>query len=73
MACSFHHTKKFSPSFSSIKVYRNEEKGFFKLEIYTKGQMACDLCKNEKEPLCIKYCATKALDLRESSYGKSTL
>lgn len=67
MACSFHHTKKFSPSFSSIEVYRNEENGIFKLRIYTtkdtKERVACDLCKNEEEPLCIKYCTTKALEL----------
>lgn len=65
MACSFHHAKKFSPTFSSIEVFRNEEKGLFKIEIYTKGPLACDLCKDENEPLCIKYCSAKALDLRK--------
>jgi Fe-S-cluster-containing dehydrogenase component len=60
IACSFHHAKKFSPSFSSIKVRRDEKEGFFNLEISN----TCDLCKDEREPLCIKYCAAKALDLK---------
>ena len=60
IACSYHHKKVFSPSLSSIEVTdRLEEPGFtvsFHLAS-TNSHLACDGCKGEDEPLCLKYCS----------------
>ena len=57
LACSFHHLKCFDPSNSSIKVYRDDEKGTLELSILS----TCDTCANEKVPLCILYCSSGCL------------
>lgn len=57
LICSFHHTGAFSPESSSIKIKRNEGTG----EIQTKVDSTCDLCKGEKQPICLKYCVYGAL------------
>jgi len=56
MACSYHLTRAFQPSASRIQVIWDSEQGEMHLQ---KGE--CDLCRGEKEPLCVKYCAPKAL------------
>lgn len=62
MACSFHHIRKYSRSYSSIKINKSS---IFNLEkraeiiIYyknDKGDPVCDLCKGEDSPLCIRFC-----------------
>ena len=59
LICSFHHTGEFNPEKSSIKVYRNYVDG----NITWSLDSTCDGCVNEKEPLCTKYCAYKAIEL----------
>lgn len=69
MMCTFHHRKVFGRKTSSIEVKRLERKGKFKIIIH-KGRenlhLACDLCKNEDVPLCVKFCPTKAIALKEA-------
>jgi len=57
LACSFHHTKSFWPDKSSINVSRNHVNG----EIEWSINKTCDLCVNEKLPLCVKFCPYNAL------------
>jgi len=70
IVCSYHHTKAFSRKTSSIHVKREERKGEFRIMIMNKNRgenthPLCDLCVDEKEPLCVKFCSTKALSLQE--------
>ena len=73
MACSFHHAKVFSRRLSSIKVSRNEKDRKIMIMIKKLGEnesKPCDVCYNEKEPLCVKYCtkgALKVVDLGEET------
>lgn len=62
LSCSWHHSRVFSPNLSDIKVTRNNRTGVIKWSI---DSSTCDLCNNEEEPLCIKYCAYKVLALKE--------
>lgn len=55
LACSWHFYKTFNPEASAIKVNRYDEE----IELYINS--TCDLCYQEDIPLCIKYCAPKAL------------
>ena len=57
LACSYHHTGTFQPSISSISVERDHLNGEWKWTLSD----SCDLCQNEKEPLCVKYCVRGAL------------
>lgn len=66
--CSYHHKKIFSRKTSSIHVRRIERKGEFKIIIYSKEtdkRAACDLCKGEKMPLCVKFCPREAIKIKE--------
>ncbi len=68
VVCAFHHRKIFSRKISSIHVKRKERKGEFEIEIFQNGKdkhLACDMCKGEKLPLCVKFCSTKALTVGE--------
>ena len=59
LACSFHHTKEFNPSVSSLKVLaRDEGPGYQVLLVTESGgaSRACDGCKNLDVPLCMEYC-----------------
>ena len=62
MMCSFHHRRVFSPDFSSIHVFRDNKTGIVSWSIDT----TCDSCKDEGEPLCVKYCLHGALRKEES-------
>ncbi len=53
LACSFHHKKFFSLTYSSISVVRNNQNGIVRWAI----DSTCDDCDGETEPLCQKYCA----------------
>ena len=60
IACSYHHKKVFCPSISSIEVTDRPEKLGFAVSFYiadANGHLACDRCKGEDEPLCLKYCS----------------
>jgi carbon-monoxide dehydrogenase iron sulfur subunit len=54
LACSFHKSghKFFNLEISSTKITRNNNNK----EITMMIDETCDLCENEKIPLCIKYC-----------------
>jgi anaerobic carbon-monoxide dehydrogenase iron sulfur subunit len=59
LACSFHRTQTFNPALSSIHVLSNNRTGERRYQV----DVSCDVCKNEAVPLCIKYCAYKAIKL----------
>ena len=66
VVCAFHHKKVFSRKISSVRVKRIERRGEFEIIIYSvnkDGHLACDLCRGEKEPLCVRFCSTKALTI----------
>lgn len=68
VVCAFHHDKIFSRKVSSIHVKRIERKGDLEAIIYREnenGHLACDLCVDEKEPLCVRFCSSKALVMEE--------
>jgi Fe-S-cluster-containing dehydrogenase component len=59
LACSFHHTKEFIPSVSSLKVLAREEGPGYQVLLVTEScgeSMACDGCKDLDVPLCMEYC-----------------
>lgn len=57
MVCSFHHTGAFWPEKASIKQYRNPQDGYHSWSF----DSTCDGCKDEEEPLCLKYCVYGAI------------
>ena len=57
IACSFHFSKVFSPQISAIRIWRSNVSGDIEINLHSN----CDLCNKEEEPLCVKYCAPKAL------------
>lgn len=59
LACSFHHTHSFWPEKSSIRVSRNPMNGKITWFI----DSTCDQCKEDKEPLCVKFCSYNALQM----------
>jgi ferredoxin len=69
LVCSYHHEGVFSRRSSSIRVKKVERRG--EVEI-TVGDVdfrrpSCDLCRGERIPLCVRFCAPGALrgcDLR---------
>ena len=68
LACSYHHTKVFGRRFSSIEVHIFKKDDVnVKITLHQErreNHVPCDGCKNEKEPLCVKYCPTKVLIAR---------
>jgi len=60
LACSYHHTRTFSLSNSSIEVVFNNKTGLIKWSIDT----TCDFCGEEKGemPHCVKRCPTGAIN-----------
>ena len=76
VACSYHHEKIFCPSISSIEI--SEKTLGFTLSFYTDQMgehLACDGCKGEEEPLCVKYCSVlmqdELLDLLKTNVIRS--
>lgn len=61
VACSFHHTRDFQPSRSSIQVHQDESGKRISLSVLT----TCDLCQGEEELLCIRFCPRKGVLSRE--------
>ena len=65
IACSYHHSKIFSPSISSIEIKRGQKTPSFTISFNqgdNNSHMACDGCKELEEPLCIEYCNIIARD-----------
>ena len=65
IVCSYHHKKIFSPSISSIEIKQDGKEPSFTISFYEidhNGRLACDGCKAEDEPLCVKYCNARARD-----------
>ena len=56
LACSFHHTKEFSLQNASIRMDFDSEGGIRVAILPT-----CDLCLNEKVPLCMEFCPAGAV------------
>ncbi len=59
LACSFHHTKEFIPSASSLKVLAREDKPGYQILLIAESSgesIACDGCKGLDVPLCMEYC-----------------
>jgi Fe-S-cluster-containing dehydrogenase component len=63
LACGFHHTGGMQPSASSLTVSRSNRTAALAWQV----DDTCDLCAGEEEPLCAKYCATKAVLVGVSS------
>lgn len=59
LACSFHRIKSFNPAQSCIQVSRDNGTGLMSAILDTR----CDLCEDEEEPLCVRFCAPNALNL----------
>lgn len=59
LACSFHHTEKFTPSLSSLKILDKEEGPGYRVSLVAERdgeRMACDGCKDLDVPSCVEYC-----------------
>ena len=60
LACSFHHSGLFQPERSSIKIMRDDSTGRIQITL----DATCDLCQDASTPLCVLYCAPRALTQR---------
>lgn len=61
IACSFHKIRVFSiTDHACINVNRDNKDGSIKID-YQKS--CCDMCFNEQEPLCIKFCSREAIKI----------
>jgi len=59
IACSFHHTKEFNPTCSSIKILEKPDGNGFLVELLEENSAmarACDGCLELDMPLCMQYC-----------------
>lgn len=73
IVCAYHHKKIFSRKISSIFVRRIERRGEFEITIWEEGKngrLPCDVCANEKQPLCVKFCPAGALILEGVRNGR---
>jgi len=59
LACSFHQQRAFSPGGGAIRVRKDNRSG----EIRWSMDSTCDLCKNEDQPLCVRFCSYDALEV----------
>ena len=64
IACSYHLKKAFTPFMSSIKVIRDSAKDIVEISVDSR----CDACEDEEIPLCVKYCVSDALKLRDACF-----
>ncbi len=63
LACSYHHSKTFNLSSSCIDIYRNNSNGNIEINL---DQSRCDMCPDEDIPLCMQFCAVKAIDFERT-------
>ncbi len=61
LICSYHHTKTFQPSISSISVERDHINGIWRWTLMD----TCDKCQGEEQPLCVKFCFYNAISFEE--------
>ncbi|MFO8164650.1 MAG: hypothetical protein ACQEQO_03655 [Thermodesulfobacteriota bacterium] len=59
LACSFHHSKSFLPDKASIVICM-DRKGHIEI----KTLPTCDFCTNEEIPMCMDFCPTGAIKLK---------
>ncbi|WP_455278843.1 hypothetical protein [[Eubacterium] cellulosolvens] len=57
LACSYHFKKEFNPNKSEIKILFDPKTAVLRIT----QENGCDLCKDEKSPLCVRYCVSGAL------------
>lgn len=60
--CSYHHTERFAPSLSSIRIHENPSGEGCIVDLFeedTNLRKACDGCAGRKEPLCMEVCTEK--------------
>jgi Fe-S-cluster-containing dehydrogenase component len=62
LACSFHHGHEFLPEKSSVHILFDEEGA-----VHARVLPSCDLCPNEKAPLCIEFCPVGAVSFKSHS------
>ncbi len=60
MACSFHKQQVFSVTGSCIKIFKQNDSGEISISI---NRSCCDMCSNEKFPLCIQFCTAEAISI----------
>lgn len=65
LVCSFHNEGLFGRRSSSIRVKKTERHGEMDIILNVKeGEtVACDLCIGERIPLCVRFCASRALSV----------
>jgi Fe-S-cluster-containing dehydrogenase component len=63
LACSFHHSGLMSPELSSIQVRRSNRTAAITWQVLP----TCDLCVDEEQPLCDKYCSYAAVRIEVCS------
>ena len=56
MMCSFHHSKSFGYSGSSIEIGEIPDGFGIRFPGLSSGRPGCDRCKGEAVPLCLRYC-----------------
>ena len=66
MACSFHHTGRFSLAHSSLSVRMSHDKTRVSFIL----DSSCDFCKNEEIPFCVNYCQYGALKGEKKENGE---
>ena len=72
LACSYHHKKYFDPQISSIEIKMTGKEMILTGIVYhqkSNTHIACDQCKGESGPLCIKYCEWDAIKILEPTKG----
>ncbi|MFQ5408099.1 MAG: hypothetical protein ACE5FI_06715 [Anaerolineales bacterium] len=57
LACSFHHSGAFQPAGASLRIERDDVEG----RIFIQLAPSCDGCPTDDLPLCVRYCAPRAL------------
>ena len=60
LACSFHHTGAFQPDGASLRIERDDVEG----RVFLQLDVSCDRCPAENLPLCVRFCAPRALTPR---------
>lgn len=67
IVCLYHHKRSFGRRGSSVHVERSERKGAFRIVISQEDNeyTACDFCKSESYPLCVRFCSMGAITVEE--------
>jgi len=68
LACSFHYTKLFQPSMSSIQIRNSPKPTVTFYRETAEGHIACDHCKGLSVPLCIEFCPSSSREELEKLF-----